>query len=123
MKTVFETIMDGLSDAEAYLEGDRVGYEVRDVKVPEPDVRAIRERTGLSQVAFARSIGVAPGTIRNWEQGRRRPQGPARVLLSVIDRQPRIVQDALIRGGSSAESTVPAATYNDGAAVNQGTLG
>jgi len=58
-------------------------------------VAAIRERSGLSQAEFARSIGVAVGTLRGWEQGRRRPEGPARVLLALIERRPRIVQDEL----------------------------
>ncbi len=79
--TAFDEIMNGLSDAEAYLDGERRGFVAHDVVIPEPDVRAIRERTGQSQAAFAGSIGVAVATLRNWEQGRRRPQGPARVLL------------------------------------------
>jgi hypothetical protein len=47
--------------------------------------------TGLSQGAFARSIGVAKGTLLNWEQGRRRPTGPAQVLLAMIARRPSLV--------------------------------
>lgn len=59
------------------------------------DVAAIRNKTGLSQQAFARRIGVPVGTIRNWEQGRRTPQGPARILLALLDRNPRIVEETL----------------------------
>jgi putative transcriptional regulator len=59
------------------------------------DVAAIRQKTGLSQAAFAIRIDVPVGTIRNWEQGRRAPQGPARVLLALLDRNPRIVEDTL----------------------------
>jgi putative transcriptional regulator len=59
------------------------------------DAAAVRRKTGLSQAAFARRIGVAVGTIRNWEQGRRLPQGPARVLLALLDRNPGIVEDTL----------------------------
>jgi putative transcriptional regulator len=44
------------------------------------DVRAIREGLGKSQVEFARTIGVSLSTLQNWEQGRRRPQGPARAF-------------------------------------------
>jgi putative transcriptional regulator len=61
------------------------------------DVVAIRQKTGLSQAAFALRIGVPVGTIRNWEQGRRAPQGPARVLLALLDRNPRIVEETLGR--------------------------
>lgn len=59
------------------------------------DVAAIRRKTGLSQAVFARRIGVPVSTIRNWEQGRRSPQGPARVLLALLDRNPRIVEETL----------------------------
>lgn len=95
MGEAFDKIMAGLEEARAYAHGERAGYAVHEVVVAEPDVRAIRARTGLSQVAFARSIGVAPSTLRNWEQGRRRPQGPARVLLALLDKQPEIIQDRL----------------------------
>lgn len=59
------------------------------------DVRAIRAKTGLSQERFAARIGVPVGTLRGWEQGRRRPEGPARVLLSMLDRNPRVVEETL----------------------------
>ena len=95
MSNAFKKVMAGLEDAEAYLHGARAGYNVRDVNVPEPDVASIRSRTGLSQPAFARSIGVPLGTLKNWEQGRRRPEGSARVLLALIDKRPSIVQEEL----------------------------
>jgi putative transcriptional regulator len=49
----------------------------------------------LSQAAFARCIGVPVGTLRNWEQGRRALQGPDRILLALLDRNPRIVEESL----------------------------
>ena len=61
----------------------------------EIDVAAIRRKTGLSQPAFASRIGVPAGTLRNWEQGHRSPQGPARVLLALLDRNPKIVEETL----------------------------
>ena len=97
MSKAFEKIRAGLDDARAYLDGDRRSFAVHEVEVPEPDVAAIRGRTGLSQPAFARSIGVPLGTLKNWEQGRRRPRGPARVLLSLIEKRPGIVQAELGR--------------------------
>ena len=95
MSKAFEKVMAGLEDAQAYLRGARDGYEVRDITVSEPDVALIRGRTGLSQPAFARSIGIPLGTLKNWEQGRRRPEGPARVLLALIEKRPSIVQEEL----------------------------
>ena len=97
MTKAFDKITAGLDDARAYLKGDRVGFAAHEVAVPDPDVVAIRNKTGLSQPAFARSIGIALGTLKNWEQGRRRPEGPARVLLALIDKRPSIVQEELSR--------------------------
>jgi putative transcriptional regulator len=73
----------------------RVTSQTASVAVPEVDVSAIRASTGLSQSAFARSIGVAKGTLLNWEQGRRRPTGPAQVLLAMIARRPSLVRELL----------------------------
>lgn len=95
MKDVdFDGLMQGLSEARAYAQGQRVaGLRVH---VPaEVDVAAVRAGTNLSQVAFARRIGVSPGTLRNWEQKRRTPDGPARVLLAMIARNPRVVEETL----------------------------
>lgn len=93
----FRKTMAGLDDVRAYLEGDRERSAVHEVEVPRLDIAAIRSKTGLSQPAFARSIGIPLGTLKNWEQGRRRPEGPARVLLALIDKRPSIVQDELGR--------------------------
>ena len=95
MSEAFDRVMAGLDDVQAYLAGERDGYGIRNIKVTEPDVASIRNRTGLSQPAFAKSIGVPLGTLKNWEQGRRRPEGPARVLLSLIEKRPSIVQEEL----------------------------
>ncbi|MCZ8151960.1 MAG: helix-turn-helix domain-containing protein [Rhodobacteraceae bacterium] len=95
MSEAFDRIMQGLKEAEAYLNGHTEGSITHYIEVPTPDVRAIRASTGLSQAAFARSIGVSKGTLLNWEQSRRRPEGPARVLLALIAKDPGIVQRML----------------------------
>lgn len=59
------------------------------------DVAAIRAKTGLSQERFAHAFQISPHTLRNWEQGRRVPEGPARALLLAIDRAPETVMRAL----------------------------
>ncbi len=59
------------------------------------DVKAIRRKLGKSQSEFARMIGVNLATLQNWEQGRRRPEGPARALLTVAAKSPKIVAAAL----------------------------
>ncbi len=93
--SAYESIRQGLTEALAHAEGRDVGACVREVKVPHVDVAAIRASTGLSQGAFARSIGVAKGTLINWEHGRRRPTGPAQVLLAMIARKPSLVSELL----------------------------
>jgi putative transcriptional regulator len=72
--------------------------ELEPVRVTESasvDVRAIRQRLLKSQSEFARMIGVSVATLQNWEQGRRRPQGPARALLKVAAENPEAVSAAL----------------------------
>lgn len=61
------------------------------------DVKNIRGKLKTSQVEFALMIGVSVATLRNWEQGRRTPDGPALALLRVAARNPRVVAEALHR--------------------------
>jgi len=60
-----------------------------------PDVKAIRDKYGLSQIKFAQLLGISPATLRNWEQGRRKPEGPARILLFIADKHPEAVLDTV----------------------------
>ena len=59
------------------------------------DVMITRQRLGLSQVAFARMLGISPRTIQEWEKGRRRPQGAALSLLRIAQAKPDIVREVL----------------------------
>lgn len=59
------------------------------------DIKRIRERLGLSQSQFALLIGISVSTLQNWEQGRREPEGPARALLRVADKNPEALLAAL----------------------------
>jgi len=59
------------------------------------DVKSVREKLQASQTEFALMIGVSVATLRNWEQGRRTPDGPALALLRVAARNPRAVAEAL----------------------------
>lgn len=93
--TAYESIRQGLTEALAFAEGEQGEARVHQVEVPDVDVAAIRASTGLSQSAFARSIGVAKGTLLNWEQGRRHPTGPAQVLLAMIAKRPSLVHELL----------------------------
>jgi putative transcriptional regulator len=94
-RKAFDAIAGGLHDAIANARGHKGRGRIRRVRIPDVDVGAVRARLGLSQEEFATAFGVSIGTVRNWEQGRRRPEGPARALLAVIDRAPRLVMQAL----------------------------
>jgi putative transcriptional regulator len=59
------------------------------------DIRKLRESVDVSQTQFARMIGVSKDTLQNWEQGRRRPRGPAKALLRVFEMDPQAVVRAL----------------------------
>ncbi len=89
-------IIQGLRNAIAYAKGRNRKARVHLVRVPGPvDVKKVRRRLGMSQGQFAAQFGINPATLRNWEQGRRQPEGPARVLLNIIEREPDAVRHAL----------------------------
>ena len=67
----------------------------RVTEIQPDDVRAIRAKLAKTQADFALMIGVSVATLQNWEQGRRRPDGPARALLRVAARNPKAVREAL----------------------------
>lgn len=88
-------ILGSLREAVDWAEGKDVPVRVTTVEVPTIDVRAVRRQLRLSQTAFAAKFGFQISTLRNWEQSRTRPDGPARVLLAVIAQHPEAVEDAL----------------------------
>ncbi len=94
-KESFNAIGEGLEDAIAHAKGARSMGRARKVKIEEIDVRSLRRGLKLTQKQFAKIFGVSLATIRNWEQGRRKPEGPAMVLLNVIKREPKAVLRAL----------------------------
>ena len=78
-----------------HVEG-KVALPVRYVEIPEEvDVKAIRSRLGLSQAEFSRRYAVSQRSLQEWEQGRRRPEGAVRAYLTVIERNPKAVEEAL----------------------------
>jgi putative transcriptional regulator len=67
----------------------------RVIKYQAADIKAIRSGLNKSQAEFAMMIGVSKDTLQNWEQGRRRPVGPARALLKIAEENPKAVVEAL----------------------------
>ena len=88
-------LIAALNEALAHARGE-IELPSYDVAVPERiDVRKVRRRLGLSQTAFARAFGLEVTALHAWEQGRRRPDRAARVLLAVIAKEPQAVLRAL----------------------------
>ena len=106
MKTQFEQMMNGLNEVEAFLAGEQEGFKAH---VPEEvDVKAIRNRIGMTQARFSDTFGFSLDAIKHWEGGRRSPEAPARTLLTVIDKNPAAVLTALnpAAAGSSKPTAV-----------------
>jgi len=96
----FDGLLSGLTDILAAPEAGPIpeSTPVRSGQLRLPDridVAAIRGRTGLSHAALASRIGVRVATLRNWENGGSFPKGPAKVLLTLLSRNPRIIEDTL----------------------------
>ena len=90
---VFNELLESVRQGGEILRGERKPSRV--FSAAEPDARQIRESYGLSQEKFASLMGISVGTLRNWEQGRRNPEGPARVLLRVAAKHPEAVLDVV----------------------------
>ena len=92
-------IIEGLKLVEKHVKGE-VKLPARYVEVPDfVDVKAVRQKSGLTQAEFARRYGISPRSLEEWEQGRRRPEGAVRAYLLVIDRNPQAVEVALRQSG------------------------
>ena len=89
----FKKLVKGVEQMGAILHGEDIPH--RRSVVTNLDIRALRERTGLTQTEFSEMIGVSVRTLQNWEQGRREPEGPAKALLRVVERDPAAVLNAL----------------------------
>jgi putative transcriptional regulator len=92
-KQDLENLVKSVRQAGAIRRGEAEPSRV--TEIAPVDVKAIRRRLGKSQAEFARMIGVSVSTLQNWEQGRRRPEGPARALLKVAAANPEAVSAAL----------------------------
>lgn len=91
MSTVGEDLISSLNEAIAHARGEDVGARETVYEVPVLDIKALRKRLNMTQVQFASRFGFSVGTVRNWEQGLRRPDRAARLLLAIIDEAPELV--------------------------------
>ena len=92
---MFEELLESVREGGAILRGQR--KPSRRFVLQSSGIRAIRERTSLSQSDFAHLIGVSVKTLQNWEQDRRHPTGPAAALLRIIAHQPQLALKAIHR--------------------------
>jgi len=92
-KELFEELVESIGQAgrirKGLLKPSRV-FRYRPV-----EIKRIRQKLRVSQSQFAMMIGVSKSTLQNWEQGRREPEGPAKALLRVVDKNPKAVLEAL----------------------------
>ena len=93
MSKAFEEIGAGLADAIKHAKGKESKVVVH--KPETINVKAIREKAGMSQQHFCATFGISLGTLRHWEQGLRSPRGAARVLLKVVANNPEAVIRAI----------------------------
>ena len=94
MSATFNSIRKGLKQAVRHQQGKRVAG-MRLHAPAEVDVKAVRERTGLTQEQFAAKFAIRLGTLRHWERGDRKPHGSALVLLNIIAKEPKAVMRAI----------------------------
>lgn len=90
---LFSELLESVREGGAILRGEK--EPSRSFEVEAPNVQAIRDSYQLSQSEFAALLGISVDTLQNWEQGRRTPAGPARVLLQVAARHPEAVWDVV----------------------------
>lgn len=93
MSEALSSISKGLKEAIEYSKGNTKGTKVFHPK--KINIKKLRERIGMSQPEFAASFGISLGTLRHWERGDRSPQGPALVLLNLLEKDPDAVLQVL----------------------------
>ena len=90
---LFQELLLSVREGGAILRGEVAPRRV--FSIEDPDVAEVRELYGLSQAKFAGLLGISVKTLQNWEQRRRKPEGPARVLLRVAAKHPEAVLDVV----------------------------
>jgi DNA-binding transcriptional regulator YiaG len=91
--TLFDDLVQSLKEAKAIANGEAKAS--RRFEVAPPDVKAVREKIGLTQGEFARLMRVSVKTLQNWEQRRRNPSGPAAALLKIVSAAPDVAIKSL----------------------------
>ncbi len=90
---LFDELIQSVKEGGAILHGQK--KPSRRFVIPLPDVRLVRDRFGLTQENFAQMLGISLSTLQSWEQGRKKPAGPARLLLQIAAKHPEAVWDTI----------------------------
>lgn len=90
---MFNELLESVQEMDEIVKGKKQAS--RSFEYPDPEVKAIRDRLGVSQEKFAIILGVSKRTVENWEQGRRHPTGAARSLLRIVEADPEHAMRAL----------------------------
>ena len=95
-RNIGNELIQGMEEAIDHMRGKKSHAIVHKVKIPnEIDVRVIRKKLSLSRQEFANRYGFSIRTLQHWEQGNRHPQGPAKILLLLLQREPITVENIL----------------------------
>ena len=94
-KAIGETVQDmlnsGFETSFTKKEFDLLGITIPEVKLTTYQIKSIRKKMDLSQMVFAKLLNVSPSSIRQWEQGKRKPTGPTKILYELLDKSPNLL--------------------------------
>jgi putative transcriptional regulator len=90
-ESVQDLISSGLGTSFTERELQKLGIKLPDVRIDPKRIKFIRRKTHVSQSVFAKLLNVSPSSIRQWEQGKRKPTGSTKVLLEVLDKEPHVL--------------------------------
>ena len=104
-RNIGNEIIEGLENSIKHMRGQKIRVRVHKVKIPNDiNVKTIREKLSLTRQEFADCYGFSIRTLQHWEQGNRRPHGPARVLLLLLQREPWTIQNILLKNKKNLRS-------------------
>jgi putative transcriptional regulator len=92
-KELFNELLESIQQAKEIMAGQK--EPSRKFFIEEPNPKDIRAKLSLTQEKFAALMNISVHTLRNWEQGRRHPEGPARVLLNVVNNHPEVLREMM----------------------------
>jgi len=94
-ENLFNSLVESIKEAGAIRRGEKQAS--RTFLFTDTDIKELRKELSFSQAEFAAIIGVSTKTLQNWEQGRRKPQGPAKALLSIVKKHPEVIRDPVAK--------------------------